>query len=88
VIKVNSKHTVYVKSFEWENFRSSSLKLNMYGKLLQLRTLCFATNPKTIHTRDSSVYGVLKLEESCFTCMLWQKKQENSAIFLSKADIS
>jgi len=28
----------------------------------------------------SSVYGVLELEESCFTHALWQKKQENSAI--------
>jgi len=36
--------------------------------------LCFATNPETIHTCNSSVYGVVKLEESHFTHVLWQKK--------------
>jgi len=55
--------TVYIKSFEGENFHSSSLKLNnMWGKLSRLRTLCFAANPKTIHTHGLSVYGVLELE--------------------------
>ena len=39
-----------------------------------MRTLCFAANLETIHTRGSSVYGVLELEESHFTLALWQKK--------------
>jgi len=38
----------------------------MYGKLSQLRTLCFAANSETIHTQGSSVYGVLELEDSHF----------------------
>jgi len=38
----------------------------MLGKPLQLRTLCFAANPDTIHTCGSSGYGVLKLEDSHF----------------------
>jgi len=29
--------------------------------------LCFAANPKTIHTCGSSVYGVLESEDSCFS---------------------
>ena len=37
--------------------------------------LWFTANPKTTHTPASSVYGVLKLEESRFTHVLWQKKQ-------------
>jgi len=37
--------------------------------------LCFTANPETIHTRSSSVYGVLELEESHFTHALWQKKE-------------
>jgi len=62
---------VYVKSFKGENFHGSSLKLNMLGKLLWLRTLYFAANPKTTHTCGSSVYGVLKLEGSRFnTCAM------------------
>jgi len=31
----------------------------------------FAANPETTHTRGSSVYGMLKLEESRFICTLW-----------------
>jgi len=39
----------------------------MWGKLSRLRTLFFEANPETIHTRGSSLYGVLELEESRFT---------------------
>ena len=63
-------YAVYVKSFEGENFCSSSVKLNMWENFRG----CFATNPKTIHMCSSSVYGVLELEKSH---ALWQKKQEN-----------
>ena len=47
---------------------------------MQLRTLCFAANPETIHMHSSSVYGVLKLEESRFTCAISLKKQKNSKL--------
>jgi len=39
--------------------------------------LCFAENSKTIHTRGSSVYGVLELEDSCFnTCAMAEETRE------------
>jgi len=49
----------------------------MSGKLSQLRTLCFAENSKTIHTCGSSVYGVLKLEDSRFnTCTMAEETRK------------
>ena len=49
----------------------------MQGNLLWLKTLCFAANPKTIHTRGLSVHGVLKLEDSCFNmCAMAEKTRE------------
>ena len=45
--------------------------------LLWLKTLCFAVNPKTIHTHGSSFYGVLKLEDSCFNmCAMAEETRE------------
>jgi len=42
-----------------------------------LRTLCFVANPKTIHTRGSSGYGVLELEDSHFnTCTIAEERRE------------
>jgi len=40
--------------------------------------LCFAANPKTIHTHGSSVYGVLELEDSHFnTCTMAEETRES-----------
>jgi len=47
----------------------------MLGKLSWLSTLRFAANLETIHKCSSSVYGVLKLEQSHFTHALWLKKE-------------
>jgi len=66
--------TIYVKSFKGQNFCGSSLKLNMQGKLSQLRTMCFAANPETIHMHSSSVYGVLELEDSHFNMCAMAKE--------------
>jgi len=59
--------------------------------------LCSAANPETIHMCNSSIYGVLELEESRFTHVLWQKNGLLDfylakwpfvlAISLSKADV-
>ena len=47
------------------------------GKLSWLRTLYFAANSKTIYTCGSSVYGVLKLEDSHFNmCTMAEETRE------------
>jgi len=76
--------TVYVKSFEGENFRGSSLKFNMYGKPFRLRALQIPKQSQ-IHTRDSSVYGVLELEDSRFNTCAMAEKQENSKLIVLSA---
>jgi len=48
----------------------------MQGKLSWLRTSCSAANPETIHTCCSSVYGVLKLEVTFYTCTMTEETRE------------
>jgi len=71
------EHTVYVKSFKGENFCGSS----HVGKTFTVRTLCYAANPETIYTHNSSVYGMLELKDGHVLHMHYgRKKQENSKL--------